>query len=77
MQSSVDPLKPTVVPLTLVVKKLKGLTADFQAAGRFLPMHQQVMDTRMLDPAVQAQVYQNMGQYTVSPLFSPLPTQNL
>ena len=40
-------------------------------------MHQQVMDTRMLDPAVQAQVYQNMGQYTVSALFSPLPTQNL
>ena len=26
----------------------------------------QVMDARLLDPSVQAQLFQNMGQYTVS-----------
>lgn len=41
-----------------------------QAQNRFVPMHQmvnqQVIDTRMLDPTLQAQVYQSqMGQYTV------------
>jgi len=40
------------------------------ASNRFVPMHQmvnqQVIDTRMLDPTLQAQVYQSqMGQYTM------------
>lgn len=43
---------------------------QLMAPNRFVPMHQmvnqQVIDTRMLDPTLQAQVYQSqMGQYTM------------